>query len=432
MDLSEVKKLIEDQGKTWDEYKKTNDERLTKLAKGEAVSDLEAKLAKMDERMAEIQAEAKQAAIRGNRPAGKSDDRVEVEVKRFNGALVSHSQRLSKPLPAAVDAEAYGQYKAGFRAYLRKGDGPGKMSDVEIKAVNAGTDPQGGYLVDSEMDAAIDRVATSAGAMRGAARVVQIGSSSFKKLVKTGGASAGGWGNETTTPSETGTPTWSELEFTPGTLWAEPRAYAEVLEDSVYDLEGDLIQEIGITFADQESDAFIDGNGVNKPRGILSYDMVADASYAWGKVGYAVTGGASGFASSNPSDALVTLQHTLKRTYRPGAAWMMNDATLAAIRKFKDGQGIYLWAPSGLLNGASGQLLGHSVLVDDYMPDLASNAYPVLFGDFQRAYVIVDRLGTTLLRDPYTAKPAVKFYARRRVGGGIVNFEAVKALKCST
>ena len=431
MELSEVKHLIEDQGRTWEEYKKANDERLSKLAKGEAVSELEGKLAKMDARLTEIVDEAKQAAIRANRLQGKgSDQSDEVQVKRFNGSLQAHAQRLSQPMPGEQDGEALRGYKAGMRSYLRKGEM--RMSDVERKAINVGTDPQGGYLVEPEMDAAIDRVATSAGAMRGAARVVTIGSSAFEKLVKTSGVSAGGWGNETTSPSETATQAWSKLVITPGTVWAEPRASQQSLEDSVYDLEADLIDEIGITFADQESDALIDGTGVEKPRGILAYDMVANASYEWGKVGYEVTGGAAGFASSNPSDALVTLQHALKRSYRAGASWMMNDATLGAIRKFKDGQGIYLWAPSGLMGGVSGMLLGHPVLTDDYMPDLASNAYPVLFADFRRAYLIVDRRGTTILRDPFTAKPWIKFYATRRVGGGIANFEAVKALKCST
>lgn len=430
MDLSEVKKLIEDQGRTWEEYKRVNDERIKALAEGKAVGDLEAQLAKMDARLTEVSAEAKQLAIRANRPQGQRSESAEVEIKTFNGSLVAHAKRLGRQMPAPLDADGYAAYKSGFRTYLRKGDQ--ELEGAERKAINAGTDPQGGYLVDSEMDGAISRVMASAGALRSVARNVTIGSSSWKKLVKTSGVAAGGWGNETTAPSETSTQAWSEIEITPGTLWAEPRAYAEVLEDSVYDLEADLQTEIGITFATEESTAFISGSGVNRPRGILSYDMVANGSYAWGKVGYTVTGHASAFASSNPSDALVTLQHSLKRQYRPGAAWLMNDATLGTIRRFKDGQGIYLWAPSGLMGGASGMLLGHSVLTDDFMPDLGADAYPIAFADFGQAYAVVDRRGTTILRDPFTAKPAVKFYARRRVGGGIINFEALKLMKCST
>lgn len=430
MDLSEIKKLVDEQGSAWAEFKKTNDERLEKLAKGEVVGDLEAKLAKMDTRMTEIQNEAKAIALKANRDFPPADKDADAEAKSFSGSLMAHSLRLGRAQPAAIDADGYKGYKAGFRAYLRKGKE--ELAEEERKAINVGTDPQGGYLVDSEMDSAIDRVAVKASAIRSVARVVTIGSASWKKIVKTSGVAAGGWGGETTAPSETATQGWSELEFVPGMVWAEPRASAQSLEDSVYNLEQDLIDELGITFADQEAQAFIDGSGVNRPKGMLSYTMVADASYTWGSVGFTVTGGAANFASSNPSDALISLQHSLKRSYRGGASFLMNDATLGAVRRFKDGQGIYLWAPSGLLNGIVGQLLGHPVVTDDYMPDLGSNAYPVLFGDFRQAYAVVDRRGTTILRDPYTAKPWVKFFATRRVGGGIINFEAVKALKCST
>lgn len=428
-DMADVKRLIEDQGRTWDDYKKTNDERLEKLEKGQSTADLDAKLAKMDGRFTDITTEVKQAILKMQRlDMGDADPAANAnELKHFNGALMSHSSRLSRPAPVALDTEGYGAYKSGLRTFLRKGlDG---VSDVERKALNAGTDPEGGFLVDSEMDAAIDRVATKSSAIRSLARVVTIGSASFKKMVKTSGAAAGGWGGETTAPSETGAPGWTELEFTPGTVWAEPRATSQVLEDAVFDLEGDLTDEIGITFADQESQAFIDGSGVNRPRGFLAYPIVANASYAWGSLGYVASGGAADFAASNPSDRLVDLQHALKRTYRAGANWVMNDATLGKIRKFKDGQGIYLWAPSGLLNGIAGQLLGYSVVTDDYMPDVGADAYAVAFGDFRRGYVVVDRRGTTILRDPYTAKPYVKFYATRRVGGGMQNFEAIKLLK---
>jgi HK97 family phage major capsid protein len=429
VDLSEFKSLIEDQGKTWKEYVKTNDDRLDRLEKGLSTADHDAKLAKMDARLTEIANEAKAAILRAQRDLPRESADTASEVKSFGGALTAHSLRLGRAQPTPLDAELYKAYKSTFRTYLRKG--VDDMAPEERKAINVGNDPQGGYLVDSEMDAAIDRVAVKASAMRSVARIVTIGSASWKKLVKTSGVGAGGWGGETTAPSETSTQGWSEIEITPGMVWAEPRASSQSLEDSVLDLEADLIEEIGITFADQEAQAFVDGNGVQRPRGILAYPMVDNASYSWGSVGFIKTGGAAGFASSNPSDALVDLQHSLKRSYRSGAAFMMNDATLAAVRKFKDGQGIYLWAPSGLQQGIVGQLLGHAVVTDDYMPDLGANAFPILFGDFRRSYAIVDRRGTTILRDPYTAKPWVKFYATRRVSAGIVNFEAVKALRCA-
>lgn len=429
MDLSEIKSLITTQGTAWEEFKKTNDERLAKLAKGEAVTDLEAKLAKMNETLTETGNELKAIALKANRPqVGEGGDAEAKSLAGFNRTAKSFKQDAGGFAP--LSAEGYAAYKAGLSQYLRKGDRV--MGADEIKTINVGTDPQGGYLVGYELEAGIDRVVRRYSSMRDLARVIPIGNASYKKLVKTSGTSGASRGGENTAPSNGPSPNWTELEFRPGTYISEQRITSESLEDSVQDVEGDLIEEMGIEFAEMEGQDFVSGDGVNGPRGILSYDIVANASYAWGKVGYVASGGASGFASSNPSDALIDLQHGLKRQYRAGAVWTMNDASLGSIRKFKDGNGLYLWAPSGLLQGAVGQLLGHPVVTDDFMPDLGSNTYPIAFGDFNRAYYVIDRKGVSILRDPYTAVPHIKFIARRRVGGGIANFEALKLLKCAT
>lgn len=433
MDLSEIKSLMTAQATAWEEFKRTNDERLAKLAKGESVTDLEAKLAKLNGALDEVQATAKEAATKAARlpMGGSSEDSkaAEAERKAFNAELKAYSAEKGRA-PADLDAKAYADYKAGLTSWIRKGSQD--LPDAERKAINVGTDPQGGYLATHEMESAIDRVVGRYSAMRSIARVIPIGAASYKKLVKTSGTSGATRGGETTAPTEGTSPGWVELEFKPGTYLSDQRITSEALEDAVQDVEGDLLTEMGIEFAEMEGADFITGAGTNGPRGLLSYDTVANASYAWGKLGFVVSGGASGFASSNPSDALIDLQHGLKRQYRGNAVWTMNDATLGTIRKFKDGQGLYLWAPSNLLQGAVGQLLGHPVVTDDFMPDLASNAFPIAFGDFQRAYYVVDRRGMVILRDPFTAVPYVKFVGRRRVGGGVANFEAVKLLKCST
>lgn len=430
--VTEIKGLIEAQGRAWEQFKAANDERLAKLAKGEAVGEIEAKLAKLNEELTRVSDEAKELAKKANRPQLDDKGATETarEIKSFNRSLTAHSMRLNRQMPEAMNADNYAGYKSGFRLYLRKGDQ--QFGDAERKAINVGTDPEGGYLVDEEMEAGIDRVAVKYSAMRTIARVITIGAASYERLVKTSGASAGGWGGETTAPSETGTPMFVKQEYVPGLLWAEPRMTSQSLEDSVYDLEADLMEEIGITFADQEATAFISGSGVNQPRGLLSYTTVANASYAWGKLGYIASGAPSAFASSDPSDALIDLQHALRRNYRTGAQWYMNDATLGTIRKFKDGQGNYLWAPSGLQNGIVGQLLGYGVVSDDYMQDIGANNYPVAFGDFNAGYLIVDRRGITVLRDPYTAKPYIKFFATKRVTGGVRNYEAIKLLKIAS
>lgn len=430
-DMLEIKKILETQGQAWEEFKRTNDERLAKMDKGEAVADLEAKLAKMNDALTETGNALKDVAAKAGRPSRgiDSDEREAKSLARFNACAKASAVERGAPF-APVSMETYQQYKAAVSTYIRRGnDG---LTAEQVKAINVGTGAQGGFLVGEEMEAGIDRVVARYSPMRQIARVISIGAASYKKLVKTSGNSGGTRGNERTSATEGTSANWSEIEFRPGTYLSDQRITSESLEDSVQDVEGDLMEEIGIEFAEMEGQDFVTGDGVNGPRGFQSYSMVANSSYAWGSVGYIVTGGASSFAASNPSDALIDLQHALKRQYRGNAAWTMNDATLGAIRKFKDGQGLYLWAPSGLQMGAVGQLLGHPVVTDDFMPDLGSNTYPVAFGDFMRAYYVIDRKGIAVLRDPYTAHPYVKFVARRRVGGGIANFEAVKCLKCST
>lgn len=428
MDLSEVKNLVDAQGLAWDEFKKTNDELLKAKADGKAVADLEAKLVKLNEAMTEAGNELKSLSLKSQRPAMsvEAEEKAAVVLKNFNATAQAQAIESGKSF-APISNEAYVAYKSAMSRMIRAGQQ--NLTTDEVKAINVGTAGQGGFLIGYEMESTIDRVVRRYSAMRQLARVIPIGAASYKKLVKTSGTSGGKRGGETTPPVEGTSPGWVELEFKPGTYISDQRVTQESLEDSVQDVEADLMEEIGIEFAEMEGYDFISGDGVNGPRGILSYTPVLNASYAWGSIGYAASGHASAFASSNPSDRLIDLQHALKRQYRANAAWQMNDLTLAAIRKFKDGQGNYLWAPSQLMDGAVGQLLGHPVITDDFMPDVGANAFPIAFADFKRAYYVVDRKGMTILRDPFTAVPYVKFVSRRRVGGGIANFEAIKLLK---
>jgi HK97 family phage major capsid protein len=434
MDLSEVKSLVEAQGSAWEEFKKTNDERLAKLAKGEAVADLEAKLVKMNDALNENGAALKEITLKAQRPvvSGDVQERNEKELKSFNAVARAAAIEAGKGF-APLSAEGYANYKAAMSGFIR--GGLESLSADQQKAINVGTATQGGFLVSFEMEAGIDRVVHRYSAMRQLARVIPIGSASYKKLVKTSGTSGGSRGGETSAPTAGTSPNWAELEFKPGTYLSDQRITMESLEDSVQDVEADLMEEIGIEFSEMEGADFITGTGVNGPRGFESYSIVANSSYSWGNVGYVASGHASAFASTNPSDYLIDTVHALKRQYRAGAAWTMNDATLGAIRKFKDGQGNYLWgmtAPSNLMAGAVGTLLGYPVVTDDFMPDTGANAYPIAFGDFKKAYYVIDRKGMSILRDPFTAVPYVKFVARRRVGGGIANFEALKLFKCAT
>lgn len=406
----DIKKLLEAQGRAFEEFKSAlADAEKTKTAEANAKVD------KLNDELTRLGKELKAVG-----------DRAEAAEKAAARPNLGDSQKSS--------AEAIA-YKSGLFGYLRKGDDAG-LRDLERKALNSSTNPDGGYTVPTEVDSMIDRVAMAQVAMRRLATVRTISGRSFKKFTTASGASVGGWGNEQTAPSESGTPGLKEIEVTPGTLWAEPRATQELLEDSDQNIEAWLADEVGIAFAEQEGTAFVTGNGVNKPRGFTDYTMVANASYAWGSVGYVVSGAAANFATAStsvsPIDAFTDLLHSLKPVYRPNARWLMSDATVARVRKFKDGSGNLQWKPGQSVSEPYVELLlGKPIEYDDNVPSVAADAYSVWLGDWQRAYTIVDRRGTTVLRDAFTAKPLVKFYTTRRVGGGITNFEALKAMKIS-
>ena len=431
---------LKDLSDKWDKYaeaqeahRKLTDERIAKLEKGESVADIEAKLAKANEALTAMEKDVKEIVLKSQRPpiSGDKAEAAEASLKSFNLRLQAAAMEAGKTF-APITADQYAEYKAAWATYVRKGvDG---LSEAEKKTINVGTSTQGGFLVGEEMEAGIDRVVRRYSAMRQVARVITIGSASYKKLVKTSGTSGASRGGETTTPSNGTSPTWVELEFKPGTYVSEQRITSEALEDATQDVGADLEMEMGIEFAEMEGTDFISGNGINGPRGLTDYTNIANASYAWGSVGYVASGHASSWASSSPSDYLIDLVHSLKRQYRAGASFLMNDATLGSIRKLKDGQGNYLWGMTkdSFMAGAVGTLLGYSVVTDDFMADIGANAYPIAFGDFKQAYYVIERKGVAVLRDPATAFPAVRFLARRRVGGGIAKFEAVKLFKIAT
>jgi len=404
MDI-ELKSAIESQVKAWEDFKQANEKLLEAKADGKAVSDLKVTLDKIN---ADLDT--------------KSADLVEIQKRIARQSLAGNGEGKGLTPEQA-------EHKQAMAAYLRKGANA-DLADLERKALGSASDPDGGYLVDEEMDTNIDRIASTASVMRQLATVRTIGAASYEKLVKTRGVS-GGWLAEAADSSESTETQWSKIEIPAFKLYAEPWVPNELLEDAFYDLEMDLTDEAGIVLGETEGAAFITGNGVGKPRGIASYTTVANASYAWGKVGYIASGASGAFASSAPADKLVATQHALKAVYRPNAAWLMNDATLGTVRQMKDGSGnYYLWQPDPLA-GFGGRLLGSPVAVDDNVADLAANSLSIFYGDFRRAYTIVDRRGIAVIRDNVTKKGVTKFHISKRVGGGITHFEAMKAVKFS-
>ncbi|HUD52520.1 phage major capsid protein [Parvibaculum sp.] len=321
------------------------------------------------------------------------------------------------------------EHKRAFDLYVRKGEAQ-DLRALEAKALSAQSDPDGGYLVPAETERMIDRIVSDASPIRAIAGVRQIGAASYKKLFTVSGP-ASGWVGETEARSETTASSLSELEFPAMELYAMPAATSTLLDDAAINIDQWLAEEVQTAFAEQEGAAFVTGDGVRRPRGFLSYAKVANASWSWGKLGYLATGVAGAFPVSNPSDMLIDLIYAVKAGYRANARFVMNRATQSVIRKFKDAEGNYLWQP-GLAAGAPPTLLNYPVTEAEDMPSIASDATAIAFGDFKRGYLIVDRLGVRVLRDPYSAKPYVLFYTTKRVGGGVQNFEALKLLKFRT
>lgn len=302
-------------------------------------------------------------------------------------------------------------------------------------ALTTDSNVDGGYSVEPEIEKQIARLLRDQSTMRGLARVVTINRESLMRVVNMGGTQAQ-WVTEKETRNKTAGPTFARLEIRAFEMQAQPATTQQLLDDSFVDIAAELEGDIAIAFGETENQAFFNGDGVKQPFGIITgyttAASTASAPSAWGKVGYTGTGDGSGFvaasATVSPADCLINLLYSLKPGYRANSVWLMNSATAAICRKFKDSEGRFLWV-DGLANAAPPTLLGRPVAIDEEMPDVAGGAYPIALGDWQRAYTIVDRTGTRLLLDPYTEKPFVKFYATRRVGGSVHDFHAYKLLK---
>jgi HK97 family phage major capsid protein len=318
------------------------------------------------------------------------------------------------------------EHKSAFENYMRAGETIG-LRALEVKAMSVGSNADGGYVVPVEIEQAIGSRLTAISPIRSIAGQRTISGNVYKKPFMTAGPAVG-WVGETGARTQTTSPVLDALSFPAMELYAMPAATSTLLEDAAVNIDQWLAAEVEQAFAVQEGAAFVTGDGDNKPEGFLNYDTVANASWVWGKLGTIASGAAGAFASSNPSDALVDLVYAVKAGYRQNASFVMNRKTQAAIRKFKDSGGNYLWQPPAQAGGRA-SLMTFQVVEAEDMPDVAANSLSVAFGDFGRGYLVVDRAGVRVLRDPFTAKPYVLFYTTKRVGGGVQDFDAIKLLK---
>ncbi len=347
--------------------------------------------------------------------------------KRISDQLAIKAQR-PHLTGTAFDPAQNLAHKSAFDGYVRRGDAT-RLAKLEEKALSAGVGQDGGYLVPAETEASVNRALKAISPIRAIAGIRQVSGNVYKRPFATSGTDTG-WTAETAARAQTNSPVLAELQFPTMEIYAMPAASSTLLDDSIVNIDEWLADEVRLAFAEQEGKAFVTGDGINKPKGFLSYTTVANASWTWGNLGYIATGVAGAFPAASPGDKILDLIYSAKAPYRANGTFVMNRSTQSAIRKLKDGQGNYLWQPSAT-PGAAPSLMGYAVAESEDMPDIAANSLSLAFGDFNRGYLIVDRAGIRVLRDPYSAKPYVLFYTTKRVGGGVQDFDAIKLMKFS-
>lgn len=363
-----------------------------------------------------------------------SDALTEEKLTRIDQALDETKSRLDRlaldiarpRLGGGYEDEAWNEHKSAFGRYMRVGEATG-LKALEVKAMSRASGPDGGYLVPTPAEQEILRRLAKLSPIRSIASVRAISSQSLRRAYSTSGPAAG-WVSEADPRPQTVNQQIADMTFPAMELYAMPAATQSLLDDAAVDIEQWIADEVQVAFAEQEGAAFINGDGVNKPKGFLAYTTVADTSWSWGNLGYTPTGAAGAFAATNPSDALFNLVYALRAGYRQNGTFVMGRKAQSLVRQFKTTTGQYLWAPPSSIE-APATLMNFPIIEAEDMPDPAANAFAIAFGDFERGYIVVDRVGIRILRDPYSAKPYVLFYTTKRVGGGVQNFEAIKLLK---
>ncbi|WP_417247692.1 phage major capsid protein [Celeribacter sp.] len=337
------------------------------------------------------------------------------------------SQTIGRPaLAASSDVDL--SHKTALETYVRNGDDDALRGlALEGKSMSTAVNGDGGYLVDPQTSETIQTVLKSTASIRSIANVVNVEATSYDVLIDTTDLGSG-WVSETGSVAETATPTIDRISIPLYELSALPKASQRLLDDAAFDIEGWLAARIADKFAGAEASAFINGDGVDKPTGILAHAQVDNDAWTWGSLGYVATGTDGGFDALNPADAIVELVYALGAQYRANGTFVMNSKTAGQVRKLKDADGRFLWS-DGLAAGEPARLMGYPVLIAEDMPDIASDAAAIAFGDFNAGYTVAERPDVRILRDPFSAKPHVLFYATKRVGGDVSDFAAIKLLK---
>ncbi|OWU85307.1 capsid protein [Oceanicola sp. 22II-s10i] len=353
------------------------------------------------------------------------DDRLKQQENRMT-MLDRTARRAARPVLASA-AEGEAPHQKAFAAYLRSGDDDALRGlELEGKAMSTAVAADGGYLVDPETSSTIKSVLSGASSIRQVANVVTVEATAYDVLVDHTDVGSG-WAGESTV-SDSATPSLDRISIPLYELSALPKVSQRLLDDSAFDIEAWLAGRIADKFLRAEAAAFVNGNGSDKPTGFLTHTKIDNDSWAWDKLGYVATGTDAGFDDTEPGDALVDLVYALGARYRANGTFVMNSKTAGAVRKVKDGDGRFMWTDT-LAEGEPARLMGYPVLIAEDMPDIASDSYSIAFGDFGAGYTVAERPDLRVLRDPFSAKPHVLFYATKRVGGDVSDFAAIKLLK---
>ncbi|OBS89154.1 capsid protein [Enterobacter roggenkampii] len=346
------------------------------------------------------------------------------ELDNLKSDLEAELAAIKRPGGSPQQSKAATEHKTAFMQFMRKGDDDG-LRDLERKALQVGSDEDGGYAVPEELDRSILTLLQDEVVMRQEASVITVGGSDYKKLVNVGGT-ASGWVGETDQRPATDASKLKLIEPFMGEIYGNPQATQKMLDDVFFNAEAWINSELATEFSEQEEIAFTIGDGTKKPKGFLAYasSLESDKDRAFGTLQHIQ----SGSAAAVTADSIIQLVYTLRKTHRNGAKFMMNNNSLFKIRMLKDTEGNYLWRP-GLELGQPSTLVGYGIAENEQMPDIAADAKAIAFGNFKRGYIIVDRIGTRVLRDPYTNKPYVGFYTTKRTGGMLADSQAIKLLK---
>lgn len=429
----EIKTAIAELGSAWEAFKATNDQTLAEVKKlGATDVVLTEKLDRINGAVDALEDRIGKAEAKANRPRRGADADLdeEAQVKAFNAALAGHQKAHSRPLQQ-LDADGVRAYKAGFEAFLRKGKEG--LEDTERKAMSVGSDPDGGFLVPADMSGRIALRLYDLSPIRQIAAVQPVSTDALEGIADNDQMAAG-WVNEQAARPVTTTAQLGKWRIPVNEWYANPDATQKLLDDAVVDVSAWIEAKVAERGARLQGAAFCVGTGVGQPRGFTTHPTAAtaDGARAWGTLEHINTGVASNFAATNPADQLMDLVESMKDAYRDGARWVTRRSVIALIRKFKDtAGGTYLWQP-GLQAGAPPTLIGFPVTKAEDMPALAAGSLSLAFGNFAIGYQVVDRRGMTVLRDPYSNKPYVQFYTTARVGGDVIQFEAIKFIRFGT